>query len=368
MQGKIVVDARMINSSGIGRYLEDILPNIMKYFGDVILLGDSKQLKEKLNNSDLRVIPFNDSIYSISEQLKYPAIILSCDIFFSPHYNIPCLPIRAKRRVVTIHDVFHLAFYDTLSISQKVYSRLMMNQAMQKSDHVITVSEFSKKEILKYTNKKYAGKILIYKWSEYFSNRVVEMNPIYTPNSYFLYVGNIKPHKNLRRAVEAFRLLLLEIESSKQKPRFIIVGQKEGFITEDKDIVSFIDNDPLLQEHVVFTDWIADEELLNLYANALAFVFPSYYEGFGLPPLEAMSLGTPVIASNAASIPEVCNDAALYFDPFDINDIYDKMKCVFNSESIRNELIQKGKENVKRFSRDLAIEEHFKLFDKLLNE
>jgi glycosyltransferase involved in cell wall biosynthesis len=367
---QIVIDARMINSSGIGRYLQSILPAIICYFRNVILLGDKILLKEKLNDIDFPVIPFDQPIYSISEQLKYSKIIPACNIFFSPHYNIPLFPIRTKHRITTIHDVFHLAFHKSLGISQKIYAKLLINQALKQSDCVITVSEFSKTEILKYTNNKYGNKItVIHNGVEFKPERL--KNNINTEHNkpYFLYVGNVKPHKNLSRTIEAFRLLLSDYKCSQQeKPYFIIAGKKEGFITSDDNIANMINHDSLLQKHVMFTGWIIDEELNKLYANALALVFPSYYEGFGFPPLEAMSLGTPVVASIATSIPEVCGKAALYFDPFDVTDIYAKMKQALINDSLRNDLIKKGINNVARFTKDSSINGHIQLFEKYLNK
>jgi glycosyltransferase involved in cell wall biosynthesis len=370
---QIVIDARMIGASGIGRYLQSILPAIITHFRNVTLLGDEELLKKKLNEVEFSVIPFHKPIYSISEQLEYPKIIPKCDIFFSPHYNVPLFPIKAKHRITTIHDVFHLAFYKTLSISQKIYARLVINQALKKSDCVITISEFSKNEILKYTNSKYNNNkiVIIFRYSEEDFNREKLKHSIhpYANKPYFLYVGNVKPHKNLSRTIEAFRLLLLDYEYNQhEKPYFIIVGQKEGFITGDDNTVKMINNDLLLQKYVTFTGWTTDEELNNLYVNAMVFIFPSYYEGFGLPPLEAMSVETPVMASTAASIPEVCGEAALYFDPFDVRDIYSKMKLICNNDLLRNTLIKKGINNVKRFSKESSINKHIRLFENYLNK
>jgi glycosyltransferase involved in cell wall biosynthesis len=366
----IVIDTRMINSSGIGRYLQNILPEIVKYFPNTILLGDAELLKKKSNYSNLNIIPFNKSIYSVSEQLEYTKIVPACDIFFSPHYNVPLLPIKAKYRITTIHDVFHLAYFQDLSISQKIYAKLLINQALKKSDCIITVSEFSKKEILKYTNTKYERKISVIHNGVILNKKLSENhNYFYDNKAYFLFVGNVKPHKNLRRAIEAFRLLLLDCEQYQyEKPHFIIVGKREGFITSDNNISNLIASDPLLLNNVTFTGWISDEELNRLYANTLALVFPSYYEGFGFPPLEAMSIGAPVIVANRASLPEVCGNAVLYFDPYDVMDIYSKMKYIFSNENIRKDLIERGMHNVRKFTKEFSINSHIQLFEKYVNK
>ncbi len=368
-QPQIVIDARMINSSGIGRYLQNILPEMINYFQRIVFLGSPHLLKEKLNNQNLQIIPFDKSIYSISEQLEFSKIIPKCDIFFSPHYNIPLFSIKAKTRIATIHDVFHLAFYKDLSIPQKIYSKIVIDQALKISDHIITVSNFSKNEILKYTKKEYENKIsTIYNGVKPIEKDHTTNIHSIDKNPYFLFVGNVKPHKNLVRTIAAFKLLLLDCEKNKQeKPFFIIVGKKEGFITGDNNVIDLIDNDPLLKNHVMFTGWISDNELNILYANALSLVFPSYYEGFGFPPLEALSLGCPAIVSNAACMPEICDNAVLYFDPFNVNDIYDKMKHIIINENFRNNLITNGLEHAKRFSWQISVNKHIKLFEDLLN-
>ena len=358
---KILIDARMINHSGIGRYLQNILSGIIRHFGNVVLLGDV----DLLNRYDVPVISFDNPIYSVSEQLKFRGIIPECDLFFSPHYNVPLLPVGAKRRIATVHDVFHLAFHRDLSVFQNIYAKRVINAALKKSDGIVTVSEFSKNEILKYTDMKYAGKIsLIY-------NGVASAEKPSRKNNidkfYFLFVGNIKPHKNLKRAVEAYRRLLLS-DVGKRNPDFVIAGKKEGFITGDNDIVALIENDDLLRDRIRFTGGISDDELNALYSNALSLVFPSYYEGFGLPPLEAMSLDCPVLASNAACIPEICGDAVLYFNPYDVEDIFEKMKRIVEDDNLGKELIRKGRRRAQKFSWTTSVEKHVELFETCLND
>lgn len=282
----------------------------------------------------------------------------------SPHYNIPLLPIKAKHRVVTIHDVFHLAFYNELSLSQKIYSKMVINSALKKSDKIITVSNFSKKEILKYTDSKYEEKISVI----YNGINLTKKGKRYTKNittPYFLFVGNIKPHKNLKRTLESFKLFLEKYQNLENLPQFIIVGKKEGFITGD-NIVNLVEKDFLLRKYVKFTGWIDDNELDELYSNALALVFPSYYEGFGFPPLEAMASDCPVIASDKACIPEICGEAALYFDPFSIESILGKMTIIFKEKDIRNSLVLKGKERITYFSDKKTVEKHIELFNQYL--
>lgn len=367
-KSKFVIDARMINSSGIGRYLQTILPETWSHFEDVILLGNKKDINKILGTSiDVRILPFKSHIYSLSEQIEYMRIIPKCDLFFSPHYNIPLLPIKAKHRIVTIHDVFHLAFYNELSIFQKMYSKLVINSALKVSDKVITVSNFSKEEILKYTNSRYKDKIsVIHNGVDFYQNiKEIRETTKILDVPYFLFVGNVKPHKNLKRTLEAYKLFLSRCGDLDNIPQFIIVGKKEGFITGD-NVTHWVEKDPLLRKYVQFTGWIEDHELKKLYTNALALIFPSYYEGFGFPPLEAMSMGCPVIASNESCIPEICANTALFFDPFNINSITEKMELIYRDKDIRIKLKLKGKERVIHFSTKATIEKHIQLFEQYL--
>ena len=362
---KIVVDARMINASGIGRYLQTILPGIISHFKNTIVLGD-RNLINKTLEIDANIISFDNPIYSLSEQIKYTQIIPECDLFFSPHYNTPLLPIKAKHRIVTIHDVFHLAFYNELSLPQKIYSKIVLNSALKKSDKIVTVSNFSKNEILRYTNIKYENKIsVIYNGVNFNEEKIGKKIDDDIQSSYFLFVGNVKPHKNLKRTLEAYKLFLSRYRNLENIPKFIIVGKKEGFITGD-NVTDFVEKDPALRETVQFTGWISDDKLKELYRNALALVFPSYYEGFGFPPLEAMAMNCAVIASDCACIPEICKEAALYFNPFEIISIMEKMEKIFINKNIRNDLIIKGKKRISEFSSKKTIQEHIELFEQYL--
>ncbi len=350
----IAVDARMINASGIGRHIKGILPVLMEKF-EVILLGYKGELKNFHLLENLRIINIKSKIYSIKEQIELPLKIPKCDVFWSPHYNIPVLPIRAKKRMVTIHDVYHLAFQHTLSLPQRIYAKLMINQALKRSDIVLTVSEFSKQEIIKYTGTSKDIKVI----HNGIEPQWYEKQPLSLSerDNYILYVGNVKPHKNLVRALKAFSLL------KDKNLKFKIVGKKDNFITVDKEVEKIARK---LGNRVEFTGYVSDNELKELYRKAKLFLFPSLYEGFGLPPLEAMACGTPVVVSNAASLPEVCGDAAYYVNPYDINDIAKGIETVLKDEELQKELIQKGLKRVKLFSWEKSAKKLIKVIEEVL--
>jgi len=221
-------------------------------------------------------------------------------------------------------------------------------------DHIITISNFSKSEILKYEKIDESKISILYFGFNFDSYSKLAYNyeqvkvKYNLPERYILFVSNIKPHKNLYNLLLALQKILeKEIEL-----KLVVVGEFNKLITSDTNSFKLLDENSLLKDNTIFTGYIEKEELVLLYKNASTFVFPSFYEGFGIPPLEAMACECPVIASNAASIPEVCGDAVLYINPDDVNDIADKIVNLISDKNSANRLIGKGKENLKRFPVD----------------
>ncbi|QNF34992.1 glycosyltransferase family 4 protein [Adhaeribacter swui] len=259
---------------------------------------------------------------------------------------MPLLPIKADKRIVIIHDVNHIALSNTLSLIKRIYAQFVIYSALQLSDKIITVSEFSKKEIQKYfpafTRHIYTiplgvDKNQFHLFSEMEQNRILIKYNL--PDYYILYVGNVKPHKNLQVLIKAFALLKKEEKFKNYK--LVIVGKKEGFITGDNNISNLIDALHIFPD-IIFTGFVAQPDLPILYAQAKLFVFPSLYEGFGLPPLEAMACGCPVIAANAASLPEIYKDAALFFNPDDALELNNTMMKLLYNVELRQHMIEKG--------------------------
>ncbi len=330
----VCVDARLIAQSGIGTMLKSSLESIKHAnFCKLTLLCHESDQKLLSSYSD-DLILMKSSIYSAAEQLEYLKKIPKCDLFFSPHFNVPIGPIRAKKRLCCIHDVYHLAHFKTLSFSQKVYAKCVYNAAFLLSDSLITISEFSKNEILKWATIRPKNIKII---SQNFN--FVPEKPSNQTKNFILYVGNLKPHKNLVRLIKAYAKVAPKVS-------LYIVGKKEGLRTVDQKLFEETEKNPFLKQNVTFTGYVTDEELKKLYAEALFFAFPSTYEGFGIPPLEAMASGCPVMAARAASIPEVCGDAVEYVDPHSIDSIAEGIQKLLFDEKRREELIRKGNELV----------------------
>ncbi|KZB91136.1 hypothetical protein A2U94_12240 [Bacillus sp. VT 712] len=353
----LLVDARMIRSSGIGTYLENILSRIitMEKGFNVTLLGDKEILSEMFPNTD--IIHCTCSIYSIKEQIELNRkITKEYDLFWSPHYNIPVL--SSTKILVTVHDFFHLDMPQFVSgIDKKLYSKFMFKILARKANKVITVSEFSKSRALIYLGRKADCKVdVVYNGvsEDWFKFR--DKKNFNKP--YILYVGNVKPHKNLPSLIKAYETLQVDI-----KENLVIVGKKEGFITGDDSISEISEK---LGNKITFTGYVGDEELKEWVKGAKALIFPSLYEGFGLPPLEAMACGTPVLTSHAASLPEVCEQAAIYFDPYDVEDIAGKIKETLQDEDKLQMLSKKGLEQAAKFTWEKSVEQHLKIIESLL--
>ena len=168
------------------------------------------------------------------------------------------------------------------------------------------------------------------------------------PERFILFVGNIKPHKNLKNLLLAYKILL----DRNNKIKMVATGKKEGFIVSDEGIKTIMNENKVLADNVLFTGYIDGDLLPGIYKMADVFVFPSFYEGFGIPPIEAMAAGTPVIVSREASLPEVCGDAALYCDASVPKDIADKIEMILTQENLRKDLINKGTLNLTRFTKE----------------
>ena len=352
---KIVLDSRMINNSGIGTYLRNMIPVLGEKF-QLTLLGNINELRDYSSFNNIEILQSKSPIYSIKEQFELYSKIPLCDVFISPHYNIPILPVKANKRVAIIHDVYHLAFYNSLGLKQKLYAKFMINSAINRSDKVITVSEFSKSEIIKYTSCDPGKLKVIYCGMDdkdlqknLSVDSVQKVKQKYNlPEKYFLFVSNIKPHKNLKNLLLAFELFLKNNKDFK----LVVIGKKEGLITKDAEVIDIVEKNEQLNQNVTFTGYISNVEITGFYKLATALVFPSFYEGFGLPPLEAMICNCPVISSTAASLPEACGDAALYFEPDNPVKIAEQMLKLISDKNLRDRLIKKGAENYKRFNRE----------------
>lgn len=358
----ICIDLRMLFSSGIGTYIRNLIPYIVNYYPKVNfnLLVLSKDLEKLsfLDKSNVCFIECNSRIYSVIEQIELiRRIPKDTTLFWSPHYNIPLL--YRGNLLVTVHDLFHLAMPQFVAgINKKLYANIMFNILVKKASAIISVSKFTKNEMIRLVGSPPNLIFPVYNGVDNtWQNIGGKNNPYFKP--FILFVGNVKPHKNLVTLIHAFKKIINDVPHD-----LIIVGKKDGFITEDREVIK---QSELLGNRVYFTGYVEEDTLKQYYAFASALVFPSLYEGFGLPPLEAMSFGCPVIASNRASLPEICGDAVLYCDPYSAEDIAKKTLKLINDKKLRVDLQKKGLDHVKNFSWEKCARETLEVIEEVLS-
>ena len=313
---KIAVDARMIKMSGIGTYIQ----NLMKNGCYDIALGKKDEIKTV--KQDIETIEFDSSIYGIKEQLKFPYKELKKmkpDVLHVPHYNVPIF-YRGKI-VVTIHDLTHLVLPEFLPNKfAYIYAKFMIWIAIKKSSQILTVSENTKNDLIRMFKVKPEKITVTYNGvgEEFKKKEKQEVEYLYKKfnipenKKIIMYVGNLKPHKNLERLLEAYSKIK-DIDDT----RLLLVGKAFSNYNglEEKEKTLNIKN------KVIHTGIVSQEELVDLYNLADLFIFPSLYEGFGIPILEALACETPVISSNTSSMPEVGGDVVTYINPLDIEEI-----------------------------------------------
>ncbi len=357
---RILVDCRMALSSGVGTYIRNIIPLIQKQAPyEFFFLGKREELSAFPWCGPGRAAGFNTPLYSPLEHFVLYGLIrrMKPDLFWSPHYNAPL--IGEVRRLTTIHDVFHISRENTeWGRLKKSYARSLLKAAMRRSARVLTDSAFTAEEMLRY-GLPCADKARVVHLGvappESSSARLVP--------SHFLFVGNVKPHKNLKRLIEAYAKAR---RSGCAALPLKIVGETGRFLTGQKGLPELASSLGVASE-IEFTGRVTDPELEALYSGAMALLFPSLYEGFGLPPLEAMARSVPALVSRAASLPEACGDAALYCDPMSVDDIAAQIVNISRDETLRLELVQKGLQRARKFTWEAAAQKTAEVIDEALS-
>jgi len=330
----IAFDARMSERSGIGSYVRNLLAQFaaMDRPPKLTVIGD-----QDIHRYWRRPIVCRSPIYSIQEQLSIPVVAHNCNVFHAPHYNAPLL--FRGRLVVTIHDLNHLTFYDELpTIAHKLYARLMMTLAVRRADHIMTDSEWTRRDLLRRWPDAAMKTEVVHNGIDPQLRRTIEpavpaKYGITKP--YVLYLGLLKRHKNITRLIEAFLAAQDELKGEFQ---LAIAGDPTSDDIGLRDVIVRRRS----SEIVRLIGFIAPGDIAPLYSGATAFAFPSLAEGFGLPPLEAMACGTPVIASNASCLPEVLGGAPRFFDPRDVADMAASIVSAVRDEAWRFAAIERG--------------------------
>jgi glycosyltransferase involved in cell wall biosynthesis len=367
---RIAIDARKIHDYGIGTYVRNVIRQLARQdrTSEYVLLchPDDCQAVNALGEN-FRAIPDRARPYSIREQISVPMDLRreGVQLFYAPHYVLP--PLVPCRSVVTIHDCIHLMFPQYLPNRLAWgYARTVMWAATHRSDRVLTVSESSKRDILRFFHIPPEKIDVIYNgiddrfWTAPPEDLIVKVRERYQlTDPFLLYVGNIKPHKNVERLIEAFHRLR---DQGFQDLKLLIIGDQVSKYAGLRRAV----HRHHLHKHVRFLGFVPTEMLAVLYRLAAVFVFPSLYEGFGLPPLEAMASGTPVVTSNVSSLPEVAGDAALLVDPRDPEAIAGAVRMVLTDRTLREDLRRRGLARARDFSWERSVARMRQIYAEVL--
>lgn len=378
---KIGIDARFYGpiGKGLGRYTQEVVDNIIKITNAsssaddgiavnyVIFLSPDNFDEFDSSRSNIKKVKLTCSWYSWSEQLLLPYYLWRehLDLLHFPHFNVPLL--TPTKFVVTIHDLI-LTHFPTVRATthhrfwyyfKNFAYRLVILIALKRARRIITVSEFTKKDIIKQFKINPSKIVVTHEGVADLSagrdslfvakldNQEI-LAQYHIPRNFLLYVGNAYPHKNLEILLQVFSKLHLE----RPELRLVLVGKIDYFYERVQVVARALNlwQSGNINSPVIFPGYVPDAQLEIFYAEALAYIFPSLYEGFGLPPLEAMARGCPVVSSDRASLPEILSDAALYFNPEEKADMLAKIKIMLEDSARRDDFKRRGFRQAKKYN------------------
>lgn len=371
---KIAIDVTpwMPKPSGIGFYVSNLIQGLTQLQTsesfDLELIyqpGLKNWLKRDLSfpdylrsYSNLHLFPFPVRVSNLfleapslfSAQLNY--FSNNSDIVHGTNYTV--FPVWKSRKVVTIYDISFIKYPEYANSTVKAYTS-RLKKCLQWTDLVLTISNSSKQDIVEYLGID-PSRI----WVTHLASRYqVEQNSSESAQPYILFVSTIEPRKNLKSLISAFEYLK---KNHQIEHDLILIGQK-GWLYEP--IFEQIARSPF-QSSIRHLSYLPDNQVAQFYRNADVFVYPSHYEGFGMPVLEAMTLGAPVVASNTSSLPEVAGDAAVLVNLTDIEQLSEAILRVIRDRQFRSSLIQKGREQAKLYSWEKTAKETLNAYRSIL--
>jgi len=353
---KIAIDARGINwykGTGIGTYTENLLRGLLKIDQhnkyNIYWSGDSY---EEFKADTSKIIMASKKHHRFFEQYYFPSNLETekTDIYHVPQNGIGLNAEISCKKLVTIHDLIPYVMPETVGKGYVLKFLKEVPTVIELSQGIITVSEWSKKDILRFfpvdENKVFVTPLAAdkkYRPLDKEKCKVFLYENYHIDAPFILYIGGFSPRKNVKSLIIAFSKVYKNID---KEYKLVIVGANRDDSQRLTDLCSALN----LESSVIFTGFVPEEHLPTFYNGCDIFAYPSLYEGFGLPPLEAMSCGTPVITSNVTSIPEVVGDAGVLINPYDTSNLIDELGRLLSNDSLREEFSKKGLEKSKEFN------------------
>ena len=365
---RIGIDARTINVyPGMGRHCYSLTKALAKIDqeNEYVIFKTPKASMPLTDNPnfeevtvDIRPLSVGSVIGFSRHVAKAKLDMLLCGFYIAP-WNVPC------KMVLTVYDMMDRSFAKIFShhpfpipLCLKLFYRIVVRRAVRNATRIITISEFTKREVLKYHRLKAEHIYAIHLAADTHFRPEQDITVLqrvreryHLPSDYVLFLGTTKYYKNLDRLMESFALMMRKDMPS--RPMLVVAGMKDALGSRLLQLVRRLE----IENDVLFIGEIDEDDMPALYSLATVFAFPSLYEGFGLPPLEAMSCGTPVIVSNTSSLPEVVGEGGVQIDPFNTEEMARALEKMLTDDSHRKAMSDKGLRQAANFSWEKTAQE-----------
>ncbi len=371
---KVAIDARSLkkNLTGVGQCTYHLVDQLLqKNVKCLLFVGKDKKTLRFKNTSNLETIKVPENCAISLERYKVENFLfkkilqkIKVDLYHAmdtmgvPNIDIP--------KVLTVHDLIPLKLGENLNFWTKILYRYSIRKSVTKADHIIVISNFTKEELhayLKIPKEKITTIYNGYHIADYSKVTKKDLN-FDLPEDYIIYVGGFGPRKNMPNMIRAYHKFIKKYPDG---PSLFIIGKKKPDIKKGfTDYIQLIEKLGL-KDKAFFTGYIDDRQLAFVRSGALFALYVSTYEGFGLPIIEAMAQGVPVITSNITAMPEIAGGATLLADPYNIDDIFVKIDKLYRDVKLRNSLIKKGKKRAKDFSWEKMAKKTLEVYKSLLN-
>lgn len=361
---KIVIDARESGTS-TGRYIDKLIEHLytLKPKHEIALLTKAHRiefLKQIAPSFAITETPFKEFTFGEQLGLKRQLQNLQADLV---HFGMVQQPILYRGKVVTtMHDLImtwennparNVLVHKT---KQQVY-KWINKRAAHKSDYIIVPTEYVKADVIGFTHVNPDKIAVTYEAADFITDKPVPVKSVEN-KQFVMYVGRPMPHKNLERLIEAFTIM----QKTRPELHLVLVGKTDANYERH---AAYVKERHI--QNVIFTGFTSDAQLRWLYEHASTYAFPSLSEGFGLPAIEAMMHGAPVVASHATCIPEVCGDGAYYFDPLNVEEMAARIGEVVDDPILREDLVERGKKQAATYSWDHMAQQTLTVYEQTLN-